>query len=87
MQQKLDAIHDYYGVSIPEDEDVDVYAPTGLRNKGSGMGKRLISVSEKIKARSKKFKRKCNKCGHRTGHDSRNCHLVIGSSSLRSSYK
>lgn len=70
-QQKLDAINEHYGVPIPDDPDL--YAPTGLRNKGSGTGKRLESVSENIQKRSKKKKRKCKTCGKATGHDSRNC--------------
>ncbi|XP_024976204.1 protein FAR1-RELATED SEQUENCE 5-like [Cynara cardunculus var. scolymus] len=38
-QQKLDAIRDHLGVSIPD--DVDILPPSGIRNKGCGTGKRL----------------------------------------------
>ncbi|XP_024962514.1 protein FAR1-RELATED SEQUENCE 5-like [Cynara cardunculus var. scolymus] len=75
-QQKLDAIRDHLGVSIPD--DVDILQPSGIRNKGCGTGKRLVSVSEKIQTASKKARRKCATCGKRTGHDSRNCPELIG---------
>ncbi|XP_024995247.1 protein FAR1-RELATED SEQUENCE 5-like [Cynara cardunculus var. scolymus] len=74
-QQKLDAIRDHLGVSIPD--DVDILPPSGIRNKGCGSGKRLVSVSEKIQSISKKARRKCATCGQRTGHDSRNCPELI----------
>ncbi|XP_024969632.1 protein FAR1-RELATED SEQUENCE 5-like [Cynara cardunculus var. scolymus] len=38
-QQKLDAIRDHLGVSIPD--EVDILPPSGIRNKGCGTGKRL----------------------------------------------
>ncbi|XP_024965781.1 protein FAR1-RELATED SEQUENCE 5-like [Cynara cardunculus var. scolymus] len=74
-QQKLDAIRDHLGVSIPD--DVDILPPSGIRNKGCGTGKRLVSMSEKIQSVSKKTRRKCATCGQRTGHDSRNCPELI----------
>ncbi|XP_024958987.1 protein FAR1-RELATED SEQUENCE 5-like [Cynara cardunculus var. scolymus] len=70
-QQKLDAIREHLGVSIPD--EVDILPPSGIRNKGCDTGKRLVSVSEKIQTNSKKAKRKCAICGQRSGHDSRNC--------------
>ncbi|XP_024966167.1 protein FAR1-RELATED SEQUENCE 5-like [Cynara cardunculus var. scolymus] len=39
-QQKLDAIRDHLGVSIPD--EVDILPPSGLWNKGCGTGKRLV---------------------------------------------
>ena len=77
VQQKVDAITEHLGVVVPDDGDVDLYAPNGLKNKGSGTGKRLRNASEKMQLRSKKSKRKCKKCGQSTGHDSRNCPFVI----------
>ncbi|XP_024965945.1 uncharacterized protein LOC112506153 [Cynara cardunculus var. scolymus] len=74
-QQKLDAIRDHLGVSIPD--DVDILPPSGIRNKGCGTGKRLVSVSEKIQSVSKKARRKCATYGQRTSHDSRNCPELI----------
>ena len=50
-QQKMDAINDHYGVAVPDDPDV--YAPTGLRNKGSGTGKRLEGISEKMQKKAR----------------------------------
>ncbi|XP_024974817.1 protein FAR1-RELATED SEQUENCE 5-like [Cynara cardunculus var. scolymus] len=41
-QQKLDAIRDHLGVSIPD--EVDILPPSGIRNKGCSTGKRLIVV-------------------------------------------
>ncbi|XP_024962892.1 protein FAR1-RELATED SEQUENCE 5-like, partial [Cynara cardunculus var. scolymus] len=38
-QQKLDAIRDHLGVSIPN--EVDILPPSGIRNKGCGTGKRM----------------------------------------------
>ncbi|KAJ9547285.1 hypothetical protein OSB04_019828 [Centaurea solstitialis] len=73
-QQKVDAIAEHFGVAVPD--DVDVYAPTGLANKGCALGKRLRSTSEKIQMRSKKPKRRCKRCGESKGHDSRNCPMV-----------
>ena len=66
-QQKVDAITEHFGVAVPE--DVDIYASTGLRNKGCTFGKRLRSTSKKLQLRSKKPKRKCKRCGQATGHD------------------
>ncbi|XP_024978948.1 protein FAR1-RELATED SEQUENCE 6-like [Cynara cardunculus var. scolymus] len=74
-QQKLDAIRDHLGVSIPD--EVDILPPSGIRNKDCGTGKRLLSVSEKIQNNSKKAKQKCATCGQRSGHDSRNCPELI----------
>ncbi|XP_024995898.1 protein FAR1-RELATED SEQUENCE 2-like [Cynara cardunculus var. scolymus] len=74
-QQKMDAIRDHLGVSIPD--DVDILPPSGIRNKGCGTGKRLVSVYEKIQSASKKTRQKCATCGQRTGHDSRNCPELI----------
>ena len=39
-QQKMDAINEHFGVEVPDD-DCDLFAPTGIKNKGSGTGKRL----------------------------------------------
>ncbi|XP_024964550.1 protein FAR1-RELATED SEQUENCE 5-like [Cynara cardunculus var. scolymus] len=39
-QQKLDAIKEHLGVSIPD--GVDILPPSGIRNKGCGTGKRLL---------------------------------------------
>ncbi|XP_024969199.1 protein FAR1-RELATED SEQUENCE 5-like [Cynara cardunculus var. scolymus] len=41
-QQKLDAIRDHLGVSIPD--KVDILPPSGIRNKGCGTGKRLLEL-------------------------------------------
>ncbi|XP_024965992.1 uncharacterized protein LOC112506206 [Cynara cardunculus var. scolymus] len=65
-QQNLDAIIDHLGVSIPD--EVDILPPSGIRDKGCGTGKRLVSVSEKMQSKSKKAKRKCATCGQRSGH-------------------
>ncbi|KAI3692833.1 hypothetical protein L6452_32657 [Arctium lappa] len=70
-QQKKDAIQEHLGVAVPD--EVDILPPSGIRNKGCGTGKRLISASEKVQKSSKKPKRKCAKCGQCAGHDSRNC--------------
>ncbi|KAI3697309.1 hypothetical protein L6452_30237 [Arctium lappa] len=70
-QQKKDAIQEHLRVAVPD--EVDILPPSGIRNKGCGTGKRLISASEKVQKRSKKPKRKCAKCGQCAGHDSRNC--------------
>ncbi|XP_024963894.1 protein FAR1-RELATED SEQUENCE 5-like [Cynara cardunculus var. scolymus] len=53
-QQKLDAIRDHLGVSIAD--EVDILPPSGIRNKGCGTGKRLVSVSEKMQTNCKKAK-------------------------------
>ncbi|XP_024964557.1 protein FAR1-RELATED SEQUENCE 5-like, partial [Cynara cardunculus var. scolymus] len=74
-QQKLDAIRDHLGVSIPD--EMDILPPSGIRNKGCGTGKRLVSVSEKMQTNCKKAKQKCATCGQRSGHDSRNCPELI----------
>ncbi|XP_024962992.1 protein FAR1-RELATED SEQUENCE 5-like [Cynara cardunculus var. scolymus] len=74
-QQKLDAIRDHLGVSIPD--EVAILPPSGIRNKGCGTGKRLVSVSEKLQTNCKKTKRKCATCGQRSGHDSHNCPELI----------
>lgn len=36
-QQRMDTMKEYFGVPVPE--DVDIFPPTGLRNKGCGTGK------------------------------------------------
>ncbi|XP_024965031.1 protein FAR1-RELATED SEQUENCE 5-like, partial [Cynara cardunculus var. scolymus] len=38
-QQRMDAIREHLGVSIPD--EVDILPPSGIRNKGCGTGKRL----------------------------------------------
>ncbi|KVH94504.1 Zinc finger, PMZ-type [Cynara cardunculus var. scolymus] len=65
------SIKEFLGVSQPE--TVDVLPPTGIRNKGCGTGKRLISAAEKAISNGKKQKRKCRLCGQMATHDSRNC--------------
>ncbi|KAJ9556782.1 hypothetical protein OSB04_011396 [Centaurea solstitialis] len=77
-QQKVDAITEHFGVPVPE--DVDIYSPTGLTNKGCAFGKRLRSKKEIMKSGHKKSKCKCKKCGEANGHDSRNCPLIASKS-------
>lgn len=68
---KIDTIVDLIGVSQPE--NVDVYPPTGIRNKGCGKGKRLVGAGEIASNKASRHKRICRSCGKLVNHDSRNC--------------
>ncbi|XP_024978997.1 protein FAR1-RELATED SEQUENCE 5-like [Cynara cardunculus var. scolymus] len=70
-EETTSSIKEFLGVSQPE--TVDVLPPMGIRNKGCGTGKRLISAAEKGISNGKKQKRKCQLCGQMATHDSRNC--------------
>ncbi|XP_022025122.1 protein FAR1-RELATED SEQUENCE 5-like [Helianthus annuus] len=60
------------GVRVREQNEIQ--NPTGIRNKGSGTGKRLKGPGEKAIEKKKRTIRKCNLCGIYTDtHDSRNC--------------
>ncbi|XP_024974727.1 protein FAR1-RELATED SEQUENCE 5-like [Cynara cardunculus var. scolymus] len=70
-EETTSSIKEFLGVSQPE--TVDVLPPTGIRNKGCGTGKRLISAAEKAIPNGKKQNKKCRLCGQMATHDSRNC--------------
>ncbi|XP_024962583.1 protein FAR1-RELATED SEQUENCE 5-like [Cynara cardunculus var. scolymus] len=70
-QETTTSIKEFLGVSQPE--TIDVLPPTGIRNKGCGTGKKLISAAEKAITNGKKLKRKCRLCCQMATHDSRNC--------------
>ncbi|XP_024966057.1 protein FAR1-RELATED SEQUENCE 5-like [Cynara cardunculus var. scolymus] len=70
-QETTKSIKEFLGVSQPE--NIDVLPPTGIRNKGCGTGKRLISAVEEAITYGKKQKRKCRLCRQMAIHDSRNC--------------
>ncbi|KAK9074978.1 hypothetical protein SSX86_003297 [Deinandra increscens subsp. villosa] len=53
-----------------------VRRPVGIRFKGCGSGKRMKSQREKAIIQSGKRDRRCTGC-HSTGHDIRNCDVVI----------
>jgi len=72
-KEKADAFRDCYGVDQPEDDDV--LAPSGVRNKGCGKGKRLVGALEKATTKSQRAKRLCRCCGENVNHDSSNCPL------------
>ncbi|KVH88034.1 Zinc finger, PMZ-type [Cynara cardunculus var. scolymus] len=70
-QETTTSIKEFLGVS--QLENIDVLPPTGIRNKGYGTGKRLISTAQKAITNGKRQKRKCRLCRQMATHDSRNC--------------
>ncbi|KAJ9562243.1 hypothetical protein OSB04_007403 [Centaurea solstitialis] len=68
---KVDTIVDLIGVSQPD--NVEIYPPTGIRNKGCGKGKRLVGAGEVASNKASRHKRLCRSCGKLVNHDSRNC--------------
>ncbi|KAJ9550849.1 hypothetical protein OSB04_014894 [Centaurea solstitialis] len=68
---KVNTIVDLIGVSQPD--NVEVYPPTGIRNKGCGKGKRLVGAGEIASNKASRHKRLCRSCGKLVNHDSRNC--------------
>ncbi|KAJ9553433.1 hypothetical protein OSB04_017478 [Centaurea solstitialis] len=70
-KDKADAFCDCYGIEQPE--DVDIFAPIGIRNKGCGKGKRLKGTMEKATNKCSSSKRLCRSCGEHANHDSCNC--------------
>ncbi|KAJ9535940.1 hypothetical protein OSB04_un000894 [Centaurea solstitialis] len=70
-ESKDETIAELIGVSQPE--SVDIFPPSGIRNKGRGKSKRMIGASERAAQIAKKPKRLCRSCGIESRHDSRNC--------------
>ncbi|KAJ9547351.1 hypothetical protein OSB04_019894 [Centaurea solstitialis] len=66
-----ETIQELMGVSDPD--DVSIFAPSGIRNKGCGRGKRLVGVRDKAVEKAKKPKRMCRTCQKEVSQDSRNC--------------
>ncbi|XP_022040431.1 protein FAR1-RELATED SEQUENCE 5-like [Helianthus annuus] len=61
----------------PEDMEVSINPPQGIRNKGCGTNHRLIDPGEKVVVNSAKTTRLCGKCKkYVNDHDSRNCEKV-----------
>ncbi|XP_021996712.1 protein FAR1-RELATED SEQUENCE 5-like [Helianthus annuus] len=61
----------------PEDMEVSINPPQGIRNKGCGTNHRLIGPGEKAVVNSAKTTRLCGKCKkYINDHDSRNCEKV-----------
>ncbi|XP_021986943.1 protein FAR1-RELATED SEQUENCE 6-like [Helianthus annuus] len=61
----------------PEDMEVSINPPQGIRNKGCGTNHRLIGPVEKAVVNSAKTTRLCGKCKkYVNDHDSRNCEKV-----------
>ena len=76
-KDKAEALRECYGVDAPD--DVGIFPPPGIRNKGCGKGKRLVGALEKVKIKCKKPKRLCRSCNDMAHHDSRNCPLKLSS--------
>ncbi|XP_021979857.1 protein FAR1-RELATED SEQUENCE 5-like [Helianthus annuus] len=61
----------------PEDMEVSINPPQGIRNKGYGTNHRLIGPGEKAVVNSAKTTRLCGNCKkYVNDHDSRNCEKV-----------
>jgi len=70
-KNKKDMIESLIGMSQPS--EVVIQPPPGIRNKGCGTGKRLISKREQITKDMLRPKRLCKCCKQMVHHDSRNC--------------
>ncbi|KAJ9536489.1 hypothetical protein OSB04_un000326 [Centaurea solstitialis] len=70
IDRNNETIQELMGVSDPD--DVNIFPPSRIRNKGCGRGKRLVGVRDKAVEKAKKPKRMCRTCQKEVSHDSRN---------------
>ncbi|XP_022032002.1 protein FAR1-RELATED SEQUENCE 5-like [Helianthus annuus] len=64
-------------IGQPENVEVTIHPPQGIRNKGCGTNKRLIGPGEKAVENHKKNPRLCHRCNKYVyDHDKRNCAKV-----------